>query len=197
MARVVNVRKDSSTLPQVLAWPVGSREDWEQLKAERLQISIEGRLPPDWSEQVRQYPDRTWPLILGGPFLGVFSSLRTLIGFENLMYAFFDTPDLVHDILAHLTELWLALFEEVLAQTDVDAAYFWEDMSYKSGSMVSPRIFRAFLQPVYRRITDFFRAHGIDIILLDTDGSVWDLIPLFWRAASRACTRSRCARAWM
>ena len=176
---VVTVRKDSSTLPLVNSWPVGSREDWERLKAERLQIRIDGRLPADWDEQVRQYRDRTWPLILGGPFLGVFSSLRTLMGFENLMYAFFDTPDLVHDILAHLTELWLALFEDVLAQTDVDAAYFWEDMSYKSGSMVSPRIFRAFLQPVYQRINAFFRAHGIDIILLDTDGAVWDLIPLF------------------
>ena len=86
--------------------------------------------------------------------------------------------DLIRDVLGHLTNLWLGLFEEVLADTDVDYAYIWEDMSYKSGSMVSPRIFREFLMPVYQRITGFFREHGIDIVLLDTDGDVWGLIPL-------------------
>jgi uroporphyrinogen decarboxylase len=88
-------------------------------------------------------------MVIGGPFLGAFSSLRTLFGFENVMYRFFDDPDLVRDVLSHLTELWLVLFEEVLSQTDVDYAYWWEDMSYKSGSMVSPRIFREFLTTVF------------------------------------------------
>ena len=95
------------------------------------------------------------------------------------MYAFHDDPALVHDVLTHLTELWLALFEEVLGDTDVDYAYWWEDMSFKSGSMVSPRIFAEFLAPVYRRINGFLREHGIDVVLLDTDGNVWDLIPQF------------------
>ena len=46
-------------------------------------------------------------------------------------------------------------------------------------SMVSPRIFAEFLAPVYRRINGFLREHGIDVVLLDTDGNVWDLIPQF------------------
>ena len=162
---VEQVRKDSSSLPHVLAWPVKDRASWEQLKAQRLRIDITGRLSPEWPRQVAEYRGRDWPLVIGGPFLGAFSSLRTLLGFERMMYAFFDEPDLVRDILSHLTELWLALFEEVLSQTDVDYAYFWEDMSYKSGSMVSPRIFREFLLPVYQRINGFFREHGIDVTL--------------------------------
>jgi len=176
---VVMVRKDSSSLPHVLAWPVTDRASWEQMKEERFRIDISGRLPVDWPSHLARYRQRDWPLAIGGPFLGAFSSLRTLIGFEKMMYLFFDEPDLIEDILSHLTELWLGLFEEVLAQTDVDYAYFWEDMSYKSGSMVSPGIFRRFLLPVYKRINAFFRAKGIDIVLLDTDGSVWGLIPLF------------------
>ncbi|MHB0856265.1 MAG: uroporphyrinogen decarboxylase family protein [Anaerolineae bacterium] len=176
---IVLVRKDSTSLPHPLEWPVKDRATWEQLKAERLRIDITGRLSPDWAAQRTLYRTRDWPLVIGGPFLGVFSSLRTLFGFERMMYAFFDDPQLVRDVLDHLTELWLALFEEVLSQTEVDYAYFWEDMSYKSGSMVSPGIFRAFLAPVYRRINSFFRQHSIDTVLLDTDGNVWDLIPQF------------------
>lgn len=176
---IVIVRKDSSSLPHPVAWPVKDRASWEKLKDERLRIDISGRLSDDWPNQVATYKNRDWPLVIGGPFLGAFSSLRTLFGFENMMYKFFDDPQLVRDVLSHLTELWLGLFEEVLAETDVDYAYFWEDMSYKSGSMVSPRIFREFLMPVYQRINGFFRGHGIDITLLDTDGNVWGLIPLF------------------
>lgn len=179
---VVLVRKDASTLPHPLEFPVTNRRDWEQLRDERLRADTPGRLPSNWYDQVAEYRRRDWPLLLGGPFLGVFSSLRTLFGFEPLMYTFFDDPALIRDVLAHLTDMWLAIFEEVLADTDVDGAYFWEDMSYKSGSMVSPRIFREFLTPAYQRITGFFRQRGIDIILLDTDGNVWDLIPLFTEA---------------
>ncbi len=176
---IVLVRKDCGSLPHPLEWPVKDRQSWERLKEERLLIDISGRLPTSWPEQVAAYRNRDWPLVIGGAPFGLFSSLRTMIGFEPLMYLFFDDPQLLHDILDHLASLWLGLFEEVLAQTDVDYAYFWEDMSYNSGPMVSPRIFGEFLTPVYKRINGFLRTHGIDIVLLDTDGDVWDLIPLF------------------
>lgn len=179
---VVLVRKDSASLPHPLEWPVTDRATWETYKAERLRIDISGRLPANWAAQVASYRARDWPLVIGGPFLGLFSSLRTLLGFDTLMYTLYDDPQLLRDMLSHLCALWLGLFEEVLTQTTVDYAYYWEDMSFKSGSMVSPRLFREFLTPVYQRINAFFRAHGIDIILLDTDGNVWGLIPLMLEA---------------
>jgi uroporphyrinogen decarboxylase len=174
---VVRVRKDSASLPHEVDWPVSDRASWEALKRERLQPDTPGRFPANWEQLLAHYGSRDFPLILGGPFLGAFSALRTLFGFERVMYLFHDEPDLIDDVLSHLIGLWLALFEEVLAQTDVDCAYYWEDMSYKGGPMVSPRVFQRFLAPVYRRINGFFGAHSIDIILLDTDGDVWKLIP--------------------
>ena len=179
---IVMVRKDSGSLPAVLASPVKDRPSWEQLKAERWRIDLAGRLPAAWPEHVADYRKRDWPLAVGGPPLGVFSSLRWLFGFDPMMYLFFDDPQLIRDVLNHLTALWLGIFEEVLAQTGVDFAYYWEDMAYKGGAMVSPTIFREFLTPVYKRINGFFRAHGIDIVLLDSDGDVWGLIPLWLEA---------------
>jgi hypothetical protein len=176
---VVRVRKDSASLPHAIGWPVTDHASWEQLRDERLRPEAPGRFPPDWQVHLALYRDRDWPLIMGGPFVGVFSSLRTLLGFEGMMYAFYDMPDLVDDILGHLTELWLALFDEVLAQVALDGMYYWEDMSYKGGGMVSPAIFGRFLAPVYQRINQHLRHQGLDIILLDTDGNVWDLIPQF------------------
>lgn len=176
---VVRLRKDSASLPHAVAWPVSDWASWEQFREERLQPDTLGRLPAAWQDHLALYRRREWPLLIGGPFVGVFSALRSLMGFEAMMYAFYDSPDLMRAILAHLTELWLALFEQVLAQVDVDGMYYWEDMSYKGGGMVSPRVFQAFLAPVYRRINGFLRERGVDVILLDTDGNVWDLIPQF------------------
>jgi len=176
---IVRLRQDSASLPHAIGWPVSDWASWERFREERLQPNAPGRLPADWEAHLALYRRRDWPLLIGGPFVGVFSALRTLLGFEGMMYAFHDTPDLVQAILAHLTDLWLALFEEVLGQVDVDGMYYWEDMSYKGGGMVSPRVFRAFMAPVYRRINGFLRERGVDVILLDTDGNVWDLIPQF------------------
>ena len=53
-----------------------------------------------------------------------------------------------------------------------------EDMCYKSGSFVSPDMFREFMLPAYRKLTGFYRDHGITTILVDCDGDVSNLIPL-------------------
>jgi uroporphyrinogen decarboxylase len=45
--------------------------------------------------------------------------------------------------------------------------------------MVSLSIVREFMLPYYKRIIDFLKAHGVKIILVDTDGDCNSLIPLF------------------
>ena len=52
-------------------------------------------------------------------------------------------------------------------------------MSYKSGSLISPALFREFMLPCYKRLTGFIRSHGINTIIVDTDGNCSELIPLF------------------
>jgi hypothetical protein len=38
---------------------------------------------------------------------------------------------------------------------------------------------REFILPEYKRLTAFFRSHGIKTVLLDTDGDLRQLIPIF------------------
>jgi len=58
-----------------------------------------------------------------------------------------DQPDLVLDMVEHLSTLWIAIWEEVLAEIDVDVVHIWEDVSSGKGSMISPRTFRQFMLP--------------------------------------------------
>ena len=88
----------------------------------------------------------------------------------------------MHDIVNTFTNVWLAVYEEVLSQVEIDHWQIWEDISFGRGSMISLDMVREFVLPYIKRIGDFLKSRGVNIILLDTDGDCNDLIPLFMEA---------------
>lgn len=176
---IIKEHKERASLPAMVSGPVSNREDWEQLKAERLKPTLEGRLPDHWTDLVSAYKARDYPLFIGGPYNGFFGTLTDLVGREKLLYMYYDDPALIKDMINYLADLWLALQEQILDQVDVDAASFWEDMCGKNGPLISPAMFREFMLPAYKRMTTFYRDRGIEIILVDSDGDIWLLIPLW------------------
>lgn len=67
--------------------------------------------------------------------MGFFGGPRELLGFERLMYLFDDDPDLMHDILDTLCNLWIALFNRIQDDIALDWYSVWEDMCFKGGPM--------------------------------------------------------------
>jgi uroporphyrinogen decarboxylase len=172
--------KDTGVLPSALENPIRDWATWNQLKAERLNAKdVKGRFPPQWPSLLREYRNRDYPLVLGGYPHGFFGTAAHLMGYEKLFYSYADDPRLIHDIQKTFTDLWLAVYEEVLSQTDVDLFVVWEDISAGTGSMVSPAMIREYMLPYYHRLTGFLKAHGVKSIFIDTDGECTDLIPLF------------------
>jgi uroporphyrinogen decarboxylase len=110
---------------------------------------------------------------------GFFSVPRELIGVTNQLVMYYDDPDLMRDIAGHLAELWLAMLERVVSEIELDYVSIWEDMCFKNGPLISPSMFEQFCLPHYRRTTAFLRAHGVDVIWVDTDGDLRLLIPKF------------------
>jgi hypothetical protein len=173
-------QKEEATIPSALEWKVKDWDSWNRIKAERLSLkNILGRFPDNWDTLVEEYKNRNYPLTLGGYPHGFFGTLAHIMGYENLFIAYYDAPELVKDILDTFTNLWIQIWEEVLAKVDVDMAQIFEDVSMGTGSMISPDIFREFMLPYYQRITSFLKSRGVDIILVDTDGDCNELIPLF------------------
>jgi len=172
--------KDTGVIPTARENPIRDWATWNRLKAERLSLKrLEARFPPHWPSLLKKYRNRDYPLVLGGYPQGYFGTLAHLMGYEKLFYAYGDDPKLIHDIQKTFTEVWLAVYEEVLSQTSVDLFVIWEDISAGTGSMVSPAMIREFMLPYYKRLTGFLRAHGVGTIFVDTDGECTDLIPLF------------------
>jgi uroporphyrinogen decarboxylase len=176
------VLKDAMSMPMFISYPVKCRKDWEAMKA-NINWSFRARVPANWDETTASLKgERSFPVSLLGYPEGLFGHLRELLGVDYLLTALIDEPDLIHDILDTLTELWISLWEEQTAQFAVDSVTFWEDMCYCAGPLISPRMFKTFLSPRYKRLTEAGRAMGIRHYLVDTDGDLRKLIPLWIEA---------------
>ncbi|MDK2897068.1 MAG: hypothetical protein PWP04_1188 [Candidatus Atribacteria bacterium] len=171
--------KETAVLPSGIEYPIKDRRTWNELKERLDPKNVEGRLPPNWDELLVLYKDRNFPLALGGYPHGLFGTLATLMGYDKLFINYYDDPSLIHDVNSTFTELWISVYSEVLKDVEIDVVHIWEDLSFGKGPMISPAIIKEFMIPYYKKLTDFLKSKGVDVILLDTDGYCFDIIPLF------------------
>ena len=111
---------------------------------------------------------------------GFFWFPRTLMGFTKISLAFYDQPELIHQINRDLTEFNLKILDQLERACIPTFATIAEDMSYNHGPMISERHFQEFIAPYYRRIVPRLQEMGA-MILIDTDGDVTRLVPWLMR----------------
>jgi len=170
--------KASESMSEFIAFPVSGRGDWESYRDERLDPDHPDRLAGDWRRRADECARAGTPVQIGYfPDVGIFGSVRWLLGDEECLLAFYTDPDLVHEIMDHMTGLYLAVFEKVCREVRVDVIHIWEDMCGRQGPLISPRHWEEFMGPCYRRIKAFARARDIPVLSVDTDGNPDRIIP--------------------
>lgn len=116
--------------------------------------------------------------------IGGYMYLRSLIGPETLLYAFYDMPDLVHDCM----RTWFELADTVVARhqqaVTIDELFFGEDICYNHGSLISPEMMRVFILPYYQQLIANLKARQLDrsrhlYVQIDTDGFADPVIPIY------------------
>ena len=170
------IDKTEMSMPQWLEFPVKTPEDFEEMK-KRYNPKSPCRYPMYWDDLKRYWKDRDYPLMLScGSFFGW---IRSWMGLENLLIAFYDGPDFVKEMMDYLGDFFVEVLGRAVSEVDIDYACFWEDMAFKSASLISPKMFREFMVPNYQKVTSLLRDNGIDIIMVDSDGNIDELIPLW------------------
>ena len=102
--------------------------------------------------------------------------LRDWMGVEKVSITIMENRDWIETMMDHLTEMTITLIEKALPDSDVDIAWWWEDMCYNKGPLISPRLFQELLVPRYKRITEALKKVDIDINVLDCDGCIYELV---------------------
>jgi uroporphyrinogen decarboxylase len=173
---------DITTLPMEIDNPVKDWDSWNEYKQHYGFETISQRLPPNWKEVTEKLKDRDFPIRLGGTNGGFLGFPRQIMGVTRYMMALIDDPKLIHDINNTFCNFLIEYYGRICSEVEIDCILIWEDMAYKSGSLISPVHFKEFLTPYYKKLISFAHDAGIEIILTDSDGYVEDLIPLIIEA---------------
>lgn len=166
-------------MDQYLAFPVSKPEDFAEVK-KRLVAAIPERYPSDLDARIERWKRRNCPLILGENCAanGFYWRAREFMGTEALSYAWYDYPDLMHEMMEFFCDFITETSRPVLEKIQVEYFTLNEDMCMKNGPLLSPQTFRKFIFPHLKRMVEFFKAHGTRYFAVDTDGDPTPLIPL-------------------
>lgn len=172
----------SRSMPEWIEYPMKDRRDWENLIKPRLDASVPGRCPtgPALDAYAQKMSDRDKPL---GLWTGSFYGWpRSFMGVERISFMIYDDPGLIHEMCEHIGDFMIELITPILQKVQFDYAFIWEDMAGKSGPLCSPDTYREFMLPPLKRLTELLHRHGVNAIIVDSDGNNAPLIPLWLEA---------------
>lgn len=172
------------SMDQFLKFPVEKPEDWRELK-KRYEPKLPTRYPVRWKEQkLVGWKNRRHVLVLGENCAagGFYWRAREWMGTENLSYAWYDYPDMMHDMMETYTDFVIECSCPILEEIDADYFNLSEDFAMKTGPMLSPDTFRKFILPRMKKLVSFLKSHGVRYVTLDSDGNCEALIPMLMDA---------------
>ncbi len=184
--RGVLVFKDAppSFMPEYVDHPVKDMATWQD--------NCKWRMDPETPERWEGFEDSVAEgkrhaaegVIVRQLVVGGYMYLRSLIGPMDMMYAWYDMPEVVHDCMKQ----WLTLADAVTARhqqhVTFDELFLAEDICYKTGPLCSPEIMREFLLPYYQQLVSNIKSRQIDqsrhmFVQVDTDGHAPSVIDIY------------------
>ena len=167
--------KGRSCIPQYMDYTLKDGNAWPEFK-KRLQPDP-ARIPEDLDERIERAKASGSPIIVGtGSMIGW---IRNWMGVENLAYLCYDDRDLLAEMVDTIATLVCWQLDVVLPKVQADVGWGWEDICFRTGPLVSPQVFKECAVPGYQKISAKLSDYGIDLHLVDCDGKIDDLIPLW------------------
>jgi hypothetical protein len=176
---VCEVSKSDVSIPRFIKYAIETPSDWQTYKRERLDYTRADRIG-DVEGVVREAHAQGMPVRMHVGSL--YGYLRNWMGVENLSIALMTARGWVEEMMDHLMHMQIYLIEKSLPGVEIDIAWWWEDMCYNQGPLLSPELFEALMVPRYKCIAEVLRGYGVDVNLLDCDGRIFQLVPGWLKA---------------
>lgn len=164
--------KHQSSIPHYIDFTLKDAKSWGEYK-KRLQPDP-GRISDDLDERLKKMEASGLPLCF--PAASLMGWIRNWMGVENMSYLMYDDRDVYADMVMTIADLVCWGMDQILPRLKVDLAHSWEDVSGRSGPLVSPKIFDQCVAPGYRKIRNKLEEYGVDFYSIDSDGDITDLV---------------------
>lgn len=171
-------------MPEYEDHPVKDMETWEHLCKWRMVPNDKrrfNRIDKSANDIINMQKEG---IIIAQIAVGGYMYLRSLMGPLELLYMFYDNPDLIHDCMKTWFEVADATIEYKQKFYNIDEFMLLEDICYNRDSLISPDMIKEFLFPYYQQLIENIKKRQIDksrhlYFQLDTDGYAPAVIPLY------------------
>ena len=178
LGRTVRLDKRTATIGLPENFPVKTMDDW--LKLKHHFVFREERL--DWAAVEQARSAREQGAIVNASIPGGFDMARELMGEEVACMAYYDQPELIHDILDTFKDTAFRTLGPISEKLQIDQLSVHEDFAGRSGPLVGPSQIDEFIGPYYRAVWDMLESRGAKIFQIDSDGNVNPVIDALVRA---------------
>jgi hypothetical protein len=174
----------SGFMPEYLDHPVKGMRTWQENVKWRMDPATPARYT-DLDKRMADAKSRAAEgMMITQNVIGGYMYLRSLIGPANVLYAFYDMPDVIHDCMTTWFELADAVSARHQQYVTIDKLFFGEDICYNHGPLISPDMMREFLLPYYQQLITNIKQRQIDrtrhlFFEIDTDGYANPTIPIY------------------
>lgn len=171
-------------MPEYKDHPVKDKDTWERLCKWRMNPKDRNRINKIDISKDQIIKMQKKGIIIAQIAVGGYMYLRSLIGPLELLYMFYDNPELIHMCMRSWFEVADATMEYKQNFFNIDEFMLLEDICYNRDSLISPDMIKEFLFPYYKQLIENIKKRQIDknrhlYIQLDTDGHAPSVISLY------------------
>lgn len=177
---IEEIRPGISSIPATVGTLMTGREAWEELYKPRFQPSEQRYGNPEQLAGLKTHIDNMTDSPAGIHAGSLYGSVRDMLGVEGISYLYADDEDLYAEIIGTIGNICYENIKAILESgVKPDFLHFWEDICFKNGPLVNPEVFKEYVGPHYKKITDLGRKYGVKIASLDCDGCIDKLVPIW------------------
>jgi uroporphyrinogen decarboxylase len=172
----------SGFMPEYVDHPVKDIKSWEEKCLWRMDPKSPERQESIQKSIAGAKTAAAEGRIISANLIGGYMYLRCLMGPVEVMYIFYDNPELIRRCM----ETWFTLADAVYAQMQkevvFDELFIAEDICYNHGPLISIDMMKEFLFPYYRQLIANIKSRQLDKsrilhFQVDTDGFSDLIIP--------------------
>ena len=105
----------------------------------------------------------------------VFGNTSQSMGLENFSYALYDNLEVVEALFEIIGSTYLEITRKLVKMPGLGAVFMADDLSHAGGCLVSPRVFRKYVFPWYRKIGETCEEAGLPFIF-HSDGDITEVL---------------------
>lgn len=175
-AKVKKQKNNPSMFYGYIEHQVKTADDWKRVRY-RYEGDIEDRISKDIDRIAAELNKSVNPVKLE-IFPYFFRLGFYLMGMENFLLAFYDQPELIHEMFSFWNNFTIKMIRPYLDRVDVDIFVLMEDLAYNKAPHLPPDVYREFWLPYQDELIAEVKKHEVENICLWSAGDIDVMIPM-------------------